>query len=135
MVWQNPSDDPTLKYVSEHGRLRASVEVASFDPRLRFRLARPTAGMYPTLEALGYRTNPSDPHSFTNYQREWRKAYLDSLRVLRPEFFILSRAPGAEYLQDPYADVLHYLDGFDSLLQAAYTRDTVIGTNEIYHLK
>jgi len=135
MAWPDPSDEPTLEYLSQPDRAHASVEVASFDPGLRFRLARLKEGKYPTLEALGYRTNRNDPHAFTDYQRVWRRAYLDSLRVLRPEYFILSREPSAEYLQDPYADVLHYLEGFDSLLQMNYARDTIIGTNEVYRLK
>ncbi len=134
-AYPDTSDAPTLDYFSTPDRKNATLEVASFDPRLRFRLARPIMSRYPTLEALGFRLNRNDPHSFTSYQDRWRQAYIDSLETRRPEYFILSRAPEAEYLKDPYADVLHYLPGFDSVLTANYRLDTVIGTNEIYLLR
>ena len=135
MSFSDPSDAATVAYFSEPNRQYATVEVASFDPRLRFRLARPEMSRYPTLEALGYRLDQHDPDSVTNYQHRWREEYVDSMKDVRPEYFILSRAPSAEYLNDPYADVLHHIPGFDSVLNAQYRLDTVIGTNDIYRLK
>ena len=134
MVFSDPSDGPTVAYFSEPDRQHATLEVASFDPRLRFKLARPEMSRYPTLEALGYRQSSRRPDSITDYQRRWREEYVASLRNRKAEYLIISRARSAEYPNDPYADVLHHISGFDSVLQAQYRLDTVIGTNGIYRL-
>jgi hypothetical protein len=125
----------TMNFFNGPERKQSSVEVCSFDPRLRAALDREPATPYSSLHPIGFRLIRSDMHSFTAYQREWRKAYLDSLAMRRPAYLVIQRGTVAEYLRDPYNDVLHYLEGFDSLLTSNYRLDTIIGRNQIYRLK
>jgi len=127
--------DQTVAFFNAPERKGGSCEVCSFDPRLRAALDRESATRYSSLHPIGFRLIRSDVHSFTTYQHEWRRAYLDSLAVRKPAYLVLQRRTVAEYLRDPYNDVLRYLDGFDSLLVTNYRSDTIIGYNQIYQLK
>jgi hypothetical protein len=131
-TWPDTSDAPMVEYIESHTSSSDRVEVCSLDPRERLRLHREPVGPYASLHAIGFRKNIADLTSFTDYQKVWRRAYLDSLAAVRPKYIVLCRASGAEYLLDPYKTILTTIPGFDSLLQIAYRLDTTIGMDEIY---
>jgi hypothetical protein len=131
-VWEDTSEGRILDYFQQPKHRAGRVEVCSFDARLRLHLMREPAGMYVSLHPLGFRTDTNGPNAFTSYQRQWRKAYIDSLETIRPAYIVIARASSAEYLKDPYTSVLHGIPGFDSLRETNYKLDTIIGTNEIY---
>jgi hypothetical protein len=126
--------DGALDYLQTTAQGPGPIEICSFDPRLRAYLAAEPATRYSSLHPIGLRTNPSDPFALTDYQREWRRAYIDSLARKHPSYLVIQRNTEAEYLKDPYADVLRYVRGFDSLLSTNYRLDTTIGENQIYRL-
>jgi hypothetical protein len=131
-VWEDTSEGRILDYFQHPEHRAGRVEVCSFDARLRLHLMRGPAGIYVSLHPLGFRTDTNDPTAFTPYQRQWRKAYIDSLETIRPSYMVIARATNAEYLKDPYMSVLHGIPGFDSLLETNYKLDSIIGTNDIY---
>ena len=105
------------QYLNSPQNRDGRIEICSFYAQVRARLARNNVGRYPPLHGIGFRMNTSDPHSFTDYQRVWRTAYMDSLWAIEPRFIVLARLTDAWYLRDPYTDLLHNLEGFDSLLR------------------
>src|SRR5205823_4802879 len=130
--WVDSADAPAIAYLNAPERRNASIEICSFDSRLRAHLDRACVSRYASLHPLGFRVDSTNPVSFTQYQKIWRAAYLDTLRARKPEYLIIHRGTGAEYLHDPYDDVLKNIEGFDSLFQNNYHLDTTIGRNEIY---
>ncbi|HWF44573.1 MAG TPA: glycosyltransferase family 39 protein [Candidatus Kapabacteria bacterium] len=129
------SEQSVVSYLNQPQNKEGAVEICSFNARLRADLARPNAGRYPSLHGIGMMTDTLNPHAFTSYQLLWRKSYMDSLVSIRPRFIVLARATDAWYLRDPYTDLLHNLEGFDSLLFTRYRLDTIIGTFQIYRLR
>ncbi|MDP4199159.1 MAG: hypothetical protein Q8922_15080 [Bacteroidota bacterium] len=135
MVWPDTAENRVVEYLSAPRRSEGYVEVCSYDPRMRLHLRREPAGPYASLHAIGMRADTSNPNGFTPYQKEWRRAYIDTLVLARPRFIVICRGSIAEYLIDPYSSLLHSLPGFDSLLLASYHLDTIFGRDEIYHRK
>ncbi|MGH2638586.1 MAG: hypothetical protein ACRDF4_04805, partial [Rhabdochlamydiaceae bacterium] len=72
--------------------------------------------------------------SYTPYQVQWQKGYVDSLRSDRPRFIIV--AWKMKFWAVPNFDVfLHSLPGFDHLLSIAYDQDNTFGGYTIFRLK
>ena len=68
---------------------------------------------------------------YTVYQREWQKAYVDTLQHAMPAFIIVADSMSFWAVPD-FARFLHSLPGFDSLLAHTYVKDTAFGGYNIY---
>ena len=115
----------------------ATIEVISYDAHLRADLGRDYLSRYTTMSALTLRTNPDrdDDSSHPEYQRQWRRAYVDSLKMKRPEVIVIGSEVGYWYLGDLWDDSFHNLAGFDELMQTNYRFDTSFGGYQIYELR
>ena len=123
-----------LHFLSLPGNDTGILEICSFEPMLRTHLNRKFASPYIMPTAIAWTADEGTlptPH-YTDYQIAWRQAYIDGLCQNRPQFIILARNTACWYLRDPYRSYLHNLPGFDSLLQASYRYDTVIGCYQIF---
>jgi hypothetical protein len=123
-----------ISYLERPENRTGTVEICSFEPALRLHLNRPSAGPYvlPTPIACGTDGGKLPTPLFTDYQVRWRRAYMDSLRILCPHFIVLARNTVFWYLHDPYRSYLHGLLGFDSLLSSSYRYDTSFGGYQLF---
>jgi hypothetical protein len=132
-TWGAKKELAVRDYLERPENREGPIEVCSYNPMLRLHLNRYFAGIYVVLDPIALRTNDDSIHpTYTSYQLEWQRQYMDSLRIRKPRFIILARTTSWYYLHDPYTSFLHYLPGFDSLLSASYVKDTTIGGFEIY---
>ncbi len=117
-----------IDYVDRKSRPDQPIECVSFFPSLRWRIARPEASQFTTpipLAAFGKVT--------PDYILEWRREFIESLKVIKPRFVIISQSHEWWPFVNNFADSAVYaIPGLDSLLKAQYFRDTTIGGFGIY---
>ena len=128
--------EATLNFFAKPGNESGSIEVCAPEPYLRLALfPRSTVGICANFTPLAFYKGMDRPHSvpaYEPYQREWQNAYMDSLRSKKPDFIVIGREVTMWNLKDIYTDFLHYVPGFDSLLNTSYRYDTAIGGFQIY---
>lgn len=122
------------QYVDRYDSIGSPIEVCSFSPFLRDHLQHRPVGAYITFHPLAFRTDAKTTGTpqYTDYQQQWQRAYVDTLRTVKPKFIIMARHMPFWYIRDVYDDCLHYLPGFDSLLSSSYRYDTTFGGFQIY---
>ncbi|MFI5201531.1 MAG: ArnT family glycosyltransferase, partial [Candidatus Kapaibacterium sp.] len=137
-VYEVRNDDPQFGAVPEYA-LRAflnrpenqhgSIEICSYDPRMRAHLPRTFAGAFVSFQELAplVTASPDSSVSFTGFQLRWRRKYMQSLETLRPRWIVIARAMTFWAHPVLYPGVLHTMPGFDSLLDTRYDLDTTIG--------
>jgi hypothetical protein len=112
---------------------KGTAAICSFEPLLSLHFEK-RVGNYVTLTPIaltknGYRNQIPE---YTDYQLKWQNDYMDSLRTAHPRFLIIARGMKFAYIEDIYDDCLHYLPGFDSLLDASYHYDTSFGGYQVF---
>ncbi|HZK75823.1 MAG TPA: glycosyltransferase family 39 protein [Candidatus Kapabacteria bacterium] len=90
-----------------------AVEITSSMANLRWRVERPTATRFTTDQPL---LNHTPAGTFTEYQKRWRKEYIDNLISTRPKFIVLAY---------DYEEVRE-IPGVNKLLQNSYALDTIL---------
>jgi hypothetical protein len=133
-TWGGARERQVLAYLDRPENSQSTVEVISFDAALRSHLRQKSASPFVVQAsiAIGKDLGRGSVHEFTDYQTEWRSAYMDSLRAARPHFIILGRNTIFLLIRDPYTSFLHDLPGFDSLLRSSYRYDTAFGAYQIF---
>jgi hypothetical protein len=123
-----------LAYLNTPENANATVQICSFRMNLQNHLHRESPTRYLDFFPLAYRLNPSEKGApqYTDYQRQWQRAFVDSLREKQVDFLILLRHTPSVYLNDVYDDCLRWIPGFDNLLNSGYRKDTVFGSYELY---
>jgi hypothetical protein len=130
-------ESDVIRYFNETRNRDGLVEICSTDPTLRLHLDRPSATGYPALHMLATEVR-EDNHGesiFTEYQRQWQRNYIDSLRIIRPKFIVVARHMKYWAVPDLNDSFLRYLPSFDSLLRISYSLDTVLGGYEVYQIR
>jgi hypothetical protein len=123
------AEHATLHYLDSIGVKNREVEICSIEPHLRLHFQHEALGAYGLLYPISQRTIGST-HNFplTSYQREWQRAYFDTLRLNQPRFIVVSLASDYSGVDT----ILHLIPGFDSFFSSQYYQDTEFGSYKIY---
>ncbi len=106
-------------------------ECASRMAGVRWRVHRQSASRFTTF----YPLIMTDPHGHhPDFQKAWRREYIDSLLSARPYYLVCSTVPvDTSILDIPSPAVcIHTIPGFDSEILPHYQFDTVMGTYVIW---
>ena len=119
----------TLRYLDSVGVKDREVEICAIEPHLRLHFQHEALGAYELLFPISQKPIGSPRNiPLTPYQREWQRAYFDTLRVNQPRFMVIS-LPSVWTGVDT---ILHQIPGFDSFFSTQYTHDTAFGAYHIY---
>ncbi|HET6400014.1 MAG TPA: glycosyltransferase family 39 protein [Candidatus Kapabacteria bacterium] len=125
----NGVSQEVASYVEHCTRPSDRVELASItSPGPRWRIDRPFATPFTTILTL---ITQLPNGSYTPYQQVWQKEYVDSMRIERPQYYIVDN-PAVPKSQPTTLDLLYTLPGLKSLIQTSYRLDTAIGNYMIY---
>jgi hypothetical protein len=126
-----PSEDALLAYLARPENASGTIEFCSITPAVRWRSERQEATRFTMIHAYGMQSNSG---SFTVFQQQCRKEFLDSLRSVRPRFLILANGPKdlpMFRLQSP-AQIVLAIPGVAELVSNSYLVDTTIRAYTVY---
>ena len=120
-----------VKYVVSISAPQDPVEYVSIFPGLRWRLQRPSATHFTSVVPLAAysKTVPA-------YGAAWRREFLQSLEQIPPHLIVVSRSnQWWPFVGKTNDSAIACIPGFDSLLSANYTLDTMIRGYSLYHIR
>jgi hypothetical protein len=117
-----------VSYALQHTEPTDAIEVASFNPSVRWRIDRPVATRFNIPQCL---TLKKPDGTFAGYQQEWQAEYVHSIEQTRPKYYIF------QYLVDRSGtyttlDLLFAIPGLRTLLDRCYRLDTTISGYMFY---
>jgi len=126
-------DHRVLQFLQAPGNTNGQIECQGFFSGLYWRSEREPSSAFTYIGPLAM----TSPNGKTSLQRRWEQEFLDSLRVVKPAFLIISRSKYNTplFYKLPPNEELALIPGFDSLLQSNYGHDTDIGSWIIYRAK
>jgi hypothetical protein len=136
---QNPRDSLLLsnywlvQYLEQPSNKNGRFECEGLFASIYWRTEREPASAFTLISPLVMESS----NGLTTYQYEWIDEFVDSLRVVRPEFIILSnshRGVGDLFPRSPY-DAVHRFPGFNQLIETDYRLDTTIYSWVVYRRK
>ncbi len=120
------ADRSIASYIDRTTPPDARIECVSWNAGVRWRTSRACASRYTTFYSLAT-SAPDGTHP--NFQKKWRQEYIDSLRIIRPSYLILSSVREHKFgLSNSPLNYLRQIPGFDSEILPHYRFDTIIGT-------
>ena len=119
-------DGVAAVFIEQHSHPEDTIEVASFTPRIRWRIDRPFGTRYTTPQPL-FVLAPDK--KFTEYQIKWRREYVDDIANPRTKFYIID---DARYGSTSVMGILMTVPGLQDVIKRDYRLDTIIGTYYIY---
>jgi hypothetical protein len=128
-----PQNVALTKYIQARTLSTDRVEFCSEDAEFIWRSERQPATRFTMVFPLAMQL----PHGgYTKYQLEWRKEFVDSLTIVRPNFIILAleHKRFMNFLTEPPNILMRRIPGFEILLAKSYTYDTTFCDFEIYRL-
>jgi hypothetical protein len=119
-------ENAIIDYIDRTAPAHASIECATLTAGIRWRTERPCLSRFTTFYSLSM-TAPDGSHP--DFQKNWRKEYIDSLRSTRPYYIVLGNGPPelAGWVPETPLKSIHAIEGFDSLILPYYCMDTTIG--------
>ena len=125
-------DDSVIHYLSLPQNAAGSVEICSYDARLRVRLDREEATRFLYFQAFSV-TDAQKGHP--NFQLAWRREFLNRILSVPARFVILNGYMMYWNFLPPRYGVDRDFRELDSILHTDYTLDTTFSSNEIYRIK
>jgi hypothetical protein len=121
-------------YLDSHTGRSDRIEVADFSAALRWRVRVEPGTRFTTSHALFAATRDARHPAF---QLEWQKEYVDTLRSLLPQYYVVSleNADIFPWAQEAPASLIHTIPNFDRLIFSSFTYDTTIEQYQIYKRK
>jgi hypothetical protein len=114
------SDEIVARYL-ENAPRNERFEVASIHAGLRWKCRRESSSRFTTFYSI---TEAAPDGSHPDFQRQWQREYIDSLRSIRPFYIAISHV---EPLRWPApVETIHTIPGFDSEILPNYSVDTVL---------
>jgi len=122
------------KYIDRTAPSHASIEAATLTAGIRWRTGRPCMSRFTTFYSLSM---SAPDGSQPDFQKNWRKEYVDSLRSIRPYYLVLGNGPREllDFVHQAPSQSIHEFEGFDSLVMPFYRFDTTIGGYTIWKRK
>ena len=125
------AQNQVVQYVDRVSAPQDPIEYVSIFPGLRWRLQRPSATHFTSVVPLAAysKTVPS-------YGAAWRREFLQSLEQVSPHIIVVSRSnQWWPFVGKTNDSAIACISGFDSLLSANYTLDTMIRGYSLYHIR
>jgi 4-amino-4-deoxy-L-arabinose transferase-like glycosyltransferase len=120
--------EAAVAYVQSHTARTDAVEVATFDPAVRWRIDRPSVTRFNIVQAL---TTARLDGSFTEYQQAWQKEYLQNIQTVLPKYYLL-RDLMDENGRHSSAELILQIPGIRQLLESRYVLDTALSGYRFY---
>jgi 4-amino-4-deoxy-L-arabinose transferase-like glycosyltransferase len=120
-----------VQYVDCVSAPQDPIEYVSIFPGLRWRLQRPSATHFTSVVPLAAysKTVPS-------YGAAWRREFLQSLEQVSPHIIVVSKSnQWWPFVGKTNDSAITCIPGFDSLLSANYTLDTMIRGYSLYRIR
>ncbi len=119
-------------YIRSKSKPTDRVEFACMDPRLFYLTGLEPSSQFTSL--LHIMVSKPDG-SFPLYEQKWRQEFVDSIRVIRPIFFVTALGPDGGFFQNAPYRALEGIPGYKEMLNANYSLDTTIGYWLVYRAK
>ena len=118
------AETQAVEYLKQADRDREPVEVICYNrPYLRVQARLAAATRFTQIIPL---TSPARGDTFTWYQQDWRKEFVERLRTIRPLFIIFVKLQEGLLTLQPPAKLAGEIPGFSAVLDEQYRKDTVI---------
>jgi hypothetical protein len=114
-----------------------TVEACAMNAGARWRIDRPMANRFTSVYPLVL----SNQGHYTDYQKEWRKSFVETLRSKRPRYIVLDKPPlpgeprWMAAFTPGYRDLISNLPPLKQLLDERYSIDTVLATFVLYKFR
>ncbi len=122
-------------YIRSNSKPTDRVEFACLDPWLMYRTGLESSSQFTSIVHIMI-SKPDG--SFPPYEQKWRQEFVDSIRVIRPKYFVTAfgpPAPSNELLRDLPYHALEGIPGYKEMLRDNYSLDTTIGWWMVYRAK
>ncbi len=122
-------------YIRLNSKSSDRVEFACADPWLSYRTELELTSKFTSVMHIVI-TKPDG--SYPQYEQEWQQEFLDSIRTIRPKFFVTALGPTPaqdEFLPDVPSRSLEAIPGYKEMLNSNYSLDTTIGWWLVYRVK
>ena len=134
-LWGYAKQRQLASYIQHNTLPGDRNELTCADPWLSYRTGLQIASRFIHIVHLVIKKPDG---TYATFQKEWQSEYLDSLRKIRPKFFVTAFGPTPktnEFLPDVPYRALEAIPGYDSVLRTYYRYDTTIGWWLVYRRK
>ncbi len=126
--------ESVVHYLNDHCSPNDIIECCAVDPNIRWRSDRKQATRFGSMLPVTIRTVDG---KYPPYEVEWRADWIHRVNERRPRYLVLPNGPDDWFVfaADYPHNLPHQIAGFDSLLAARYTLDTVVGGFTLYRIQ